>query len=275
MTTGYLTVCGVDVPVAASSSPTRTRVYVGTRGNRTFNGAPRDMTRATSWDLKGRTVLSSASDSEALRSLVEGRGEVWSFDTDATGSRGTIPSAYGGPGGTSPTVVTTGGKWGGYLSMPYQTYVSYDLGLDTNWTVLAWAKLSTTSTWTWYCYRSNAGTLTLCKNGTLTTSAPNVPPLHDVTVGVATLGPTFFDFSASTWHMDGLVILPYVVPDAWVSQLYAYHSAGPFAPLPYVAVGGRMPQGRVTKAMGSITDAQQMDFGSLYESFDFVLAGVP
>lgn len=265
--TDYLKVNGVQVPVAYGSSPTRTRVYCGGRGTRAYNGAPRNNAHANLFDWKGRTALQAASLSESFRALVEGEGQVWGFDNASplamAGSRGDVATLFGdaeleagtrGFGGSQVICVDEGGVDFGFPLTGEQ------------WTVMFWNNTSSIPTWRHWIFRGDGSTWT---NGGAPATVPfffNDVPTFQL---LAVAGDTFTRF-------DGVVYLPFQIPDDWAAQLYAFHVDHTFPALPYVGIGGRCIQGTQTLvSLGEVTDMQQTDVGALHESFDFMIRQVP
>lgn len=264
----YLTVNGVEVQCDAGAGSDITPMLIGEDG-RAFSGAPFSTERATKGELSARTMLLPVDDVPAWRGLIKGEGHVWSFDGNATSSRGVIPSAYGGPSGLSPTILPSSGRRGGCLSFAPGTYVTYDVALRGAWTAFGWRQVS--GTWRHYGLDADGNDI---YNGVV--GATPGDPYDWLSVDVTGLlrleGPSGYGY-----YLDDLVVLPYVVPSGWWPQLYAFHSAQAFPLLPRVSLDGDVVAARLMSgtAMGRPGKAQAVYQGPTPTfSFEFTLRGV-
>lgn len=263
----YLRVNGVPVPCTASEyEPVRLGEV-----SRSFNGVPRSSVRARKRDYRFTTGLLPLAEAEMVRALVEGEGHVWSFDdtSDFAGlsmlrsSRGLLPLTTG-------AVSDVMGKYGaGAVFEATEAPTVWSLGYDwKSVTLMYWAGEGTD--WAHYLVRYPYPT-TAWRNGSSSADPEYAWMNPDGTLEVnATPNGTF--------PMDELVVLPYAVPDAWVPYLCAFHTAQPFAALPFVHVGGEgMPAGGLTCMGVSGTGRRTgLAVGSRFttgEMFDFTLYG--
>lgn len=59
---------------------------------------------------------------------------------------------------------------------------------------------------------------------------------------------------------DDLVVLPYVVPSAWVSELYAWHNANPWSALPRLRADGDIIRGGPIDVIGRVEEIAHVPF---------------
>ncbi len=148
-----LTINGITIPVLASQGDHGAPILTGDPAARAFSGALLNSVRARKEAFPSfRTTPQTLSNARAFRSLIQGLGHSFSFDTDryADGT-GLGPSS----GTTSGTPGTASGKWGGHLFLPVgSAVIGYPANLGTSWTVMHWRKTTAAGVWEWWAETS-------------------------------------------------------------------------------------------------------------------------
>jgi len=248
---------GVDVECTASErEPVRLGGVV-----RGLNGQPRKTDKVRKVDFRFTSSLLSLAEADALRGLVDGEGHALSFDASLYTSRCAPPGNV-----AAGTVVLGAGRHGaGHLRVPVAGAVTWALELPAEWTVLLWRLEA--GAWRHYCVTSTGRRWRDgVRDDTLAAAA-----FVSVVGGQLQLG----DLSGAGFRdFDDAVALPYLVPDAWVPQLHAFHTSRPWPALPYlVAEGPRLPAGglRVVGEAGAAPAVARLS--SVGERVPFTLYG--
>lgn len=229
--TPALALSGIPLPVSAERGLTYTPTLLGEH-RRAFSGWLRSSERREVFTLAGNTGPLTQEEARAYRGLLKGEGQVWSFEG------GLRSHAFLSPSATSGNVwaVESAGRFGGCMRMDSGASVTFPTGLGAKWTVAYWWKREgTKERWRHYVHRADIG---LSANG-----IPGTSPHADgflVTEGLATLpqgAVTLRNPAGEELLVDELVVLPWVVPAAWVAP---WHSAGESfgAPYPYHRASG-------------------------------------
>lgn len=151
----------------------------------------------------------------AFRSLLHGRGQYWSFDTSLYSSKGLGPSLS-----TDVSLVGGGSTWLGagaiVMAAPSgdQRYLALTPLSTEGWTVMTARKVGAAA-WQHFIVTSAGSVYT---NGVLTGSAAWLT----VTTSTGEVK-IVADAIDDTLH-DELIVLPYVVPSDWPSQLYTFQN---------------------------------------------------
>lgn len=271
----YLKVNGVEVQCDVAAGSDVTPVLIG-EDARAFSGAPFTTERAVKCELSGRTLLLPKEEVAGWRGLLGGAGHVLAFEvsgTNPTGlatSRGLLPSnALAGAVFASGANTSKYGSYYCWVGSSGAT-LAYTLGAEyaAGWTALAWRRSG--GAWRHYIRTgTSAGATAAWRDG--------VAHVTSDAWATNTTGTVALVSNATAADFDDVVFLPYTVPAAWVSGLYAFHSARAFPALPRVALSGDvvdvglMPTG----AMGRPGKAQAVYLGNVPTfTFDFTLRGV-
>lgn len=218
-----LSINGVPVDVMDGS----VQVAVEEIGEKTraFDGTMRSSRKATKRVITFDAPLYVPSDAEAIRQLVLGTGHAWSFEGQHLySSKGKAPSGVTG----APTYGA--GKFGSYAVQTSNVIgVKYAIG-SAAFTAMAWHHDG--AAWHHYinCSDGTGGT-----DGVAGAAATN--PTKGFTLGATdVLLGSYAGAAAGTYKTDDLVILPFVIPVAWVAAYYA--AAVAHGDLPALAVSG-------------------------------------
>lgn len=241
---------------------------------RGFSGQPRSTVRATKRDhhFVGDAQGMPVATAELLRALVEGEGHSWSFDDNSSpeallaSSRGLLPSSTG-------AVSDVPGKYGGAVEFDDgEPATRWELALDsTDCTIMYWVNEG--GTWVHYLllYSGAVSPSAVWRDAVRTDADPEYLYFESAD-GTMVADPSVM----GTFQLDDLVVLPYVVPDAWVSAFHTWRSTAQWNPLPYVAAAGAaFPRGTV-KVLGQMGTAHRVPLwegGSftMGEQLDFTL----
>ncbi|QSQ17176.1 hypothetical protein [Myxococcus landrumensis] len=234
----FLALNGIPVPVTEGR---RRQVSIGT-DSRAFSGAFRLGRRAVRQEWEFKTVPLPPDEVLALRGLIAGDGHTLAFDADTFTSRGLSRAAAVG-------AIVQGARYGGGLNLTIGSSAAWAMQLGTRWTSLhhvysssagAWLQVINRSDgkrWTQGAPSQNAGGLSVLSGALTLTGAPNAASFDDV------------------------VGLPYLVPDAWVPHLLAWHLARPWSGLPYLTASGGFSTAEV-RVLGEVRDGEFVEFVS-------------
>ncbi|RJS14611.1 hypothetical protein DRW03_34605 [Corallococcus sp. H22C18031201] len=251
----FLSLNGLSVPVVEAR---RKQVNIGS-DSRAFGGAYRLGRRAVRQEWEFKTGPLPVPEAAALRGLISGDGHALSFDGDTYSSRGL---GQGGGGG----VVVLGGRYVNALRLPSATSATWGMQLGATWTTLHHRFDGAASTWRHFVSRSDGlrwmDGAPSATGGGLTVSSGSLTLLGAV-------GLTDF---------DDVVALPFLVPDAWLEPLRAWHVARPWSALPYLSASGDFV-GASVKVLGEVRDGEFVEFVRagvrvIGERFDFTLREV-
>ncbi|GEL75551.1 hypothetical protein [Myxococcus virescens] len=143
----FLALSGIPVPVSMSSGLRYSPVLLGEKV-RTFSGYPRSSARRKLMAYEGGTGPLSLAASAALRALIDGEGDSWSFAGNLLSSRGLWPNAVG-----TPTALPSFGRYEGYaLALSDGQSVSWATQLGEDWTVGYWARVLGVDGVQWHHY---------------------------------------------------------------------------------------------------------------------------
>jgi hypothetical protein len=239
----YLSLNGVTVRVAVDSVSLR---YVGASGEEerspsgSLEGGPLVLKRE--WAMATTPV--HVSEVDAWVGLIEGKGHSWPFDADFYSTRGRGPSTSVGA-----SIVTSLAKHGaGRLNCGLGAVVDYNAGLSSTWTVMLWR--GEAGVWRHYLITSGGAKW---KDG-VRNDALVTDTFLEVVGGTVQLGDIFSDGSGDD-DFDGLVALPYVVPDAWATAMYTQHNSAAWSALPSTLAAGAFATSSVT-VRGKVTDSR-------------------
>lgn len=217
----FLKVNGIEVPVADGSASEEQEV-IGSN-ERAVDASSLVHRRA----IKGRwtfeTALRPAATAIAFRKLLQGLGHVWSFESTVYSSKGLGPSTLGGLVVSSTTAVW-GSKSGKIAAAGSDSVFGNVWPSNSPYTVAFWNK-DGAGAWTHYVLTS--------------TPACWVSGVAGADPGVLTpdsSGFTLEKHATNDRYWDDIIALPYVVPDDWPGQMYAFTS--PWAGLPRLYASG-------------------------------------
>lgn len=215
----------VDAVVAASEDIKQSTRDVGEQSEAS-DGTMHQTRSARKLDFAFQSVPLTLAAAAAWWAFFSGEGEVWSFDANLYGSKGS------GPSSTTGTVAQSLGsaKYGagkleftGAASITWAGAAKNSFARADTWTISLWRNAGT---WTHYVVNS-AGQKWVdgVRNDAATTTFLSVSS-GDVTLSN----------SAGTVTFDDLVVVPYLMPTDWPAQLAA--AAAAFSPLPALALTG-------------------------------------
>lgn len=219
---GYLTINGIDIPIAQRGRRVKTWDIIGDRA-RSVLGTLREARTAEKAAWRFRTDRLTQEVGDALQGLLLGQGHHFSYDTDAY-------SDYKGLPGTATDTPTPGAsahtKFGNYLQLDATDKLTYATELTGNYTVLFWL-WDGVSAWDLFAF-NDAGSK--WKNGV--THAPAI-----VAVTVDGSGNLVVGDAANAYDIDDVVAVPYRMPDSWIENDLAAPAAA-FSDLPKLNVSG-------------------------------------
>lgn len=232
----FLTVNGVPIPVLLKSA--RARPLKIQDAADAFDGSPRRVIRTQKQVIEGRLTVQSQALGEACRQLLEGAGHTFPFDADFYSSKGLGTSATAG----TPVISTAGPKRGaGNLDCTGAgATATWATGLGSAWTVFAWVLYP--SAWNHFVIRSDG--------------AKWLNGVRDDAAYSAWLSVASGSMTLSLKNIDDVVALPYSVPDAWPSLLYAEQNARAFSLLDRIRIGGDAVVGGPVNAIGECDEAE-------------------
>lgn len=179
------------------------------------------------WSVE--TTIVEPGTATAIEHLINGAGQVWSFDRDLYSSKGLGPQS-----GYSVTVSATGGKYGGHVEVASGTSLIYDPNLGgVPYTVLVWKEEGGV----WYHYGINSSG-TQYKNGAAHTAIPADDVTNWFTQSLTTFAIEGKDIAGANAaaKYDDFLIVPYLMPLAQISAVYNLGAAHPTTP--QIRVGG-------------------------------------
>lgn len=210
----FLTLNGIGIDC---SQPVGGQLAVSQIGDskRAVDGTMRVHRRVVKNKWSFATTPQPAATADAIRDLILGKGEYWSFDDSvkfAYGSKGTGPSSITG-GGVSYTA-----------SSPYLGAGSLLFGTNPSAIVFTALPLLANGPWTVFYALRVSGTWThyiACSDGT-----HYVNGVSGAVVGLTvtpSAGTVLFNPASSGAQLDEVVILPFLIPSvSWAPQIYAY-----------------------------------------------------
>jgi hypothetical protein len=229
----YLQVIGVELPIL-NDTLEESRRDIGDV-SQAFDGTLRRSRIAVKHDLKFETPHMAAADAFAWDQLIRGMGEAWRFDSNLYGSKGRTTSVTTGCSidttekflGAGCLKITSGNVFN--VASIYPT--------ATGCTVLVFRKATATGGSTGFthfiCTEDSAGNNAYWSDGAGKTTG-SLPSGIAISSGAVALS----GYSAATRYWDCLVILPFVIPDAWASQLYTHAASNSSPLLPQLTLTG-------------------------------------
>lgn len=253
----FLNVNNVTFPIA-NETPRRTIVRQSSP-MRSFRGQVRDPRRGIrrSWAME--TAFASAEEATAFQNLLHGRGHFFDLRDGLHASTGLGPRpGYDGfyidptklHGSDTSVVVFDTAKTGEFMSV--------DAQLADDWTILWYEDANDNNTWAHMARTSDGRGL---EDG-----------VRDDDVGVPAAGASEVTFdvidgvvrfqkeNGIDLNWDDVVILPYLLPDSFITQLSA--AAQPFGPCPLLLVEGDTILADLTYAFGEVTQTDFVPGGS-------------
>jgi len=251
----FLTLNGITVPVVEGR---RRQVSIGT-DSRSFGGAYRLGRRAVRQEWELRTGPLSTADALAFRRFISGDGHALAFDADTYSSRGL------GQGSGAGTLYS-GAKFNGGIRFTATGLGTWAMQLGSTWTTLHHRYDATVAGWRHFINRSDGSRFT---QG----AASALQGGMSVSGGSLTLAG-----STSLTDFDDAVGLPFLMPDAWIAEAYAWHAARAWSALPFLTAGGSFT-GSEVKVLGEVKDGEFGEFVQggtrvVGERFDFILREV-
>jgi hypothetical protein len=158
----FLSLNGISIPVAADSAQ-REPVDIGDRG-RAHDGTPFINRRGVKEEWSFSSTLKSQTEANALRKLITGIGDHWTFDSDFYSDKGNYPTLTTGSSIDSGTGKHTFGA--------LRTTNDFTVVLDSaarygKLTCAYWAVNAANSAWEHWLLTSSGSTVTYYKNGVL------------------------------------------------------------------------------------------------------------
>lgn len=241
----FLTINGLELKLTeASQEPFR----VGEQIARSYSGFGRKSALAKKREWTATTGPLTAAEAMAWRSLIDGEGFCWTWDTDLYATNGLGPTAgYTATGSGSGGVGGSGYVSTGASALSYATQLpsSYTLGVY-KWSGSAWVHYQVTS--------GVAGAYT---DGVY--SAGTSTSWVTVSSGSVSLG--------ASNAFDHLVVYPFAWPSSWPTL----YSVAAQSPLPYLYASGDLVNttGSLT-VLGEVTGSESVSF---YSAGTWVSAG--
>lgn len=253
----HLSINGVPWPMAVDSvkeSPDE----VGGVFTRSLGGALTSTRIGRKRKWSGKSSFHVASEAEAWRRFVEGDGQSWPFTFTAGAA---ISSKGVGPSAGTFTTSGSGGVLGtGKVTPASGSYVGFQLArrlgvpggwtATKGWTLLCWKQLSVADggDGTTFHHHVISGAVGVTRGASANPSGVStwrngVSGSYGVgnwlSIGTTTALWGYSDAgAAAAYAYSGIVVLPFVVPVAWVPFLYAFHASTLWPSLPRVRLGG-------------------------------------
>ena len=185
----------------------------------------RDKKRA--WDLVA--CFEDIEGANALQSLAQGLGHVWSYKDGVAASTGAKPDVD-----SDVVFVPTGGRFDGHLAVPSLGLINHTVPVGDDWTVMAWVDDGTGNNWQHMVIRSDGlefldgveGSFGIMGNILLAIQFAQLVNVN----GNDRTG------AAANVKVDELVILPWYATDEQIEDWAAYSL--PFSPLPFLDLSG-------------------------------------
>lgn len=226
----FLSLNGWEVEVADNAAALEF-VEVGASEGRGFAGTNRSTRRALK--RKGEftaTPLSNADGSGLIR-LLNGEGWHFPFDSDLY-SEDTLLNPTTGYTATLGTA-TPSPKFGTKrLTVPSATTIAWDCALSTSYTLACW--FWNGAAWEHWVRRSDAGVVTLWKDGTSGQAACGFMKVSSTSAQL--LGRNAADDGNAAAYIDDLVVLPWSASDGQIAAWCAATAA--FSALPKLDLAG-------------------------------------
>lgn len=220
----FLALNGIEIPVLADDGASLSLEPVGADWRSETTGRLRRGVRAFKREWSFKTPPLALADARAYVGLIEGEGEVWSFDGHAWSDAGLAATLAG-----SLADVSVSPKFGSsYLFGG--TPNTFPVGAAQSWTAAVWYYASG---WQLYVVRDRAGVRSYTLNASTSETAGT---------------PAFFGASGSSLLLNGgtfdqFIFTPYVWPVAWGATLHASSNA---FPLPSLRASGDFAPSAVT-----------------------------
>lgn len=223
-----LLVNNIPFPAADGGLETSLR-EIGAVGQ-AFDGSLRRTRSAIKRDLSVASVLLPASEALAWQRLLEGEGELWTFDAGFFGSKGTGPT-----GSIEAAAIVPGeGRFGAAaLRVALGDTVSYAGLYAAGYTAILWRRPAggAGATWAHWVVRSDGARW---RDGATTTDP--APPVFAASGGGVTITGSG---EGTAVYVDELVVLPFLVPDSWPAAIYGLAALGrTFSSLPRLVLSG-------------------------------------
>lgn len=246
---------------------------------RAFSGFPMSSVRRTLMMLTGTHGMLKLAEAFAMRSLINGDGHSWTFDSSTASATGLLPTSTTG----TVSVVAGSNVYGtGRLQLSPGAVVTWPLtALGDTSTIGMWVRAPALNSNAWtHLVHFPEGDGFVYLNGVL--AYPEAGALRDVT-GISLPGEAealsigYAAGFAGTMSVDDLVYLPYRVPVEW---LLPWRNAGAaFGPLPYHRATGTGLH-KPIRVLGNAKGGTAMEWfsGGTFvqgESFDFELLEAP
>ena len=251
----FLTLNGITVPVVEGR---RRQVNIGT-DSRAFGGAYRLGRRAVRQEWEFRTGPLTTADALAFRRFISGDGHALSFDADNYTSRGLGQASGSG-------TLYSGAKFNGGIRFTSVGSGTWATQLGSTWTTLHHRYDATVAGWRHFINRSDGSRFTQGISS-------NLQGGLSVSGGSLTLAG-----STSLTDFDDAVALPFLMPNAWIADGYAWHAARAWSALPFLTAGGTFSSAEV-RVLGDVKDGEFVEFVQngarvVGERFDFILREV-
>lgn len=246
----FLSLNGVKVSVAVDSV---SMTYVGVGGDlaRSPSGTLAGGPSVTKREWTMTTTPVPMEEVAAWTGLIEGAGHVWSFDADLYSSRGRGITQGGDV--SSISLVGGGGQYDGYAAAADDagTEAYFTVTQTNTWTLVGWSDSVFVGSWHHFLLTSTG------VNKVDGVTASDADDLFAVNYTPGRV--QFHTLTFGSFNVDDLVYLPYEMPAAWVSQIYAFHSASPWSALPRVTASGTFAPAPVT-VRGKVTDTKAIHY---------------
>lgn len=257
----FLSVNGVTLPVAQDSARESIR-SIGTDAT-AYSGSAIRQRIATKYDLEVETTPLSASEAFAWAGLIRGEGHHFCFDSHLYSDKGLVPAV------TTGNSVTAAEKRSGAGGLQITAGSSFDpadwYNTATGCTVVFFYQATAGAGFTHYVVtESSGGTNYYWTNGASKTAGTPTPT--GLTVGISA-GDLSLAASGATRYVDDLVLLPFVVPDSWVSSIYTFHAAGAWSSIPRLTLAGDAIWEASSRTVIGFCEASSMLSGYLSGSF--------
>lgn len=247
----YLSVNGVELKCVEAHGA-RNPVPVGAGSQQAYSGKTQKERKRVLRQEVNQTIPDTQVNTQFYRNLINGFGARWAFD-DAVVISGVYNGQYSDDGIEATFTAGTGGatqistaqaRWGVASMLVFHgtagvfSTATFPMPNDgqtgdvaSGWTILVWRYES--AAWNWYTLELQAGVAAQYKNGAYVGST--LPSWMSVSNGVLTI--TGSGQSADAYY-DDLVILPYVVPSAFIAGQYTFASAQAWSSMPFLVASG-------------------------------------
>jgi hypothetical protein len=203
------------------------------------DGTMRKSRIALKTDLKGEATVQDKSVAASWANLIRGLGHRFSYDTSLYSADGFIPSTF-----TGCSVDAAEKKYGAAsMAITNGNSAVYSDWWTVGATALLWRQTASAGGFTHFIVTYDGSTHNYWQgSGVKTAGAPGA------WVTLASNDIVLTGDGATRWY-DDLVLLPYVIPDAWASSIFTWRNTTVWSNLPHLIISGDNVQEATTRTV--------------------------